>query len=76
MEIFFLFIICVGGCWLVFKAIGVALFGKSKKDQFTFIDKSVHYHLHDNKQAHQHIHIIDDTTKKKILELKKTKPTN
>jgi hypothetical protein len=31
MEIFFLFVICVGGCWLVFKAIGEALFGKERK---------------------------------------------
>ena len=65
MEILFLFIICVGGCWLVAKAIGSALFGKSQKGD-VYIDKSVHYHKHE----HKNISIIDDVTKKKIFELK------
>ena len=67
MEILFLFIICVGGCWLVFKAIGEALFGKSEKRN-TYIDRSVHHHYH--KHEHKNISIIDDATKKKIFELK------
>lgn len=65
MEIFFLFVICVGGCWLVFKAIGEAIFGK-KESRNVFIDKSVHHHYHE----HKNISIIDDATKKKIFELK------
>lgn len=68
MEIFFLFIICVGGCWLLFSAIGEALFGKSKKDNYTFVDRSVHHHTHE----HKHIHVIDDETKKQVLHLKKS----
>jgi len=67
MEIIALFIICVGGCWLIAKAIGEILFGKSKKDNY-FIDKSVHHHHHHHE--HKNISIIDDATKKKILELK------
>lgn len=68
MDIFFLFVICVGGCWLFFSAIGNALFGKSKKDNYTFVDKSVHHHHHHHN--HRNISIIDDATKKKIFELK------
>lgn len=68
MEILFLFIICVGGCWLVAKALGEALFGKKERGN-TFIDRSVHHHHH----SHRNISIIDDTTKKKIFELKDKK---
>ena len=71
MEILFLFIICVGGCWLVFKAIGEALFGKREKRN-VYIDRSVHYHKHE----HRNISIIDDATKKKIFELKDKKYLN
>jgi len=39
-----LFVVCVGGCYLVFKAIGEAIFGKSDKP--TFIDKTTHIHNH------------------------------
>ncbi len=67
MEIFFLFIICVGGCWFLFKAIGEALFGKKDKG-YTFNDRSVHHHHHYHE--HKNISIIDDVTKKKIYELK------
>jgi len=68
--IFILFIVLVGGGWLVGKLVGNVLFPDKKEDTFTFIDKSVHYHEHKN------ISIIDDTTKQKILELKETKTTN
>ena len=67
MEILFLFIICVGGCWLLFKAIVEALFGKKDKG-YTFTDRSVHHHHHYHE--HKNISIIDDATKKKIFELK------
>ena len=43
-----LFIICVGGCWLLFKAIGNAIFGKEEKKD-VYIDKSVHHHYYDNR---------------------------
>lgn len=68
MAILFLFIICVGGCWLLFKTIGDALFGKTEKKD-TYVDKSVHYHQHE----HKNISIIDDETKKKVFELKESK---
>ncbi|WP_147406786.1 hypothetical protein [Flavobacterium sp. 102] len=41
----FLFIVCVGGCWLIFKSVGDAIFGKSEKKD-TYIDKSVHHHYY------------------------------
>lgn len=65
MWIIILFVVCVGGCWLIARAIGEALFGKSEKRN-VFIDKSVHHHYHE----HKNISIIDDATKKKIFELK------
>ncbi|GIZ08383.1 hypothetical protein FUMI01_11100 [Flavobacterium sp. UMI-01] len=49
------------------KTIGAALFGKSDKDKYTFVDKSVHYH------EHKHLHVIDDETKKQVLHLKKSR---
>lgn len=70
MEIFILFVFCVGGCWLIAKAIGTLLFGK-KEDSYTFIDRSVHHHHH--KHEHRNITVIDGETKKKILELKDKK---
>ena len=67
MGILILFIVCVGGCWLIAKSIGEALFGKKEKDNY-FIDRSVHHHHHHHE--HKNISIIDDATKKKIFELK------
>lgn len=64
--LFFLFVIFVGGGWLIGKAVGSALFPGKKSDSNVFIDKSVHYHHHE----HKNISIIDDVTKKKIFELK------
>lgn len=66
--IFFLvlFVLFVRGGWLIGKWTGNTLFPE-KDDKFTFIDKSVHHH------EHKHIHIIDDATKKEILQLKKSK---
>ena len=60
-----LFIVLVGGGWLIGKAIGNALF-PDNQNQNTYIDRSVHYH------EHKHINIIDDATKKSIFELKNT----
>lgn len=43
-----LFVVCVGGCWLLAKLIGEAIFGKPKE---TYVDKTthVHHHYHDNR---------------------------
>jgi len=46
-----LFIVCVGGCWLIARLIGSAIFGKDSDTKPTYIDKSVHYHLHDNRSV-------------------------
>lgn len=59
-----LFIVLVGGGWSIGKSIGNALFPSEKKETYTFIDKSVHHHY--TKQEHQHIHIIDEETKKEV----------
>lgn len=53
-----LFFICVGGCYVVFKAIGDAVFGKGE-NQNTYIDKSVHHHYYDNRS----INVNDETFK-------------
>jgi len=66
LFILVLFVVFVGGGWLIGKAFGNLLFPKEKKDTYTFIDKSVHHHYHE----HKNISIIDDATKKKIFELK------
>ena len=55
-----LFLVCVGGCYLFFKMIALALFPKSNDDRFYFIDKSVNHHYHDNRSVH-----IDSTPDKK-----------
>ena len=65
--IFWLFIVFVGGGWLVGKLLGSFLFPNKKDDKYTFVDNSVHYH------EHKSINIIDDTTKQKIFELKESK---
>jgi len=67
LEITILFIVCVGGCWLVFKSIGEAIFGKPKENGITIIDNSVHYH------EHKSINIIDDQTKKNVYEISERK---
>jgi hypothetical protein len=62
-----LFVILVGGGWLVGKGVGKALFGE-KKEKYTFQSKHIHHHHHE----HKNISIIDDVTKKKIFELKQS----
>ena len=79
--IFILFIVLVGGGWLLGKGIGNLIFGE-KKD--TYIDRSVHHHHHynDNRSEHKHISIIDEQTKQDIVtyseqrEIKKATKTN
>lgn len=60
LFIFILFVICVGGCYVIFKAIGEAIFGKGEK-QNTYIDKSVHHHYYDNRSVN-----VDKETFKKL----------
>ena len=69
MFIIILFVVLVGGGWLIGKSIGNVLFPGKKEDKYTFIDKSVHHHHHE----HKNISIIDDATKKRIFELKESK---
>lgn len=61
-----MFIVFVGGGWLIGKSIGNALFPSERRERNVYIDKSVHHHYHE----HKNISIIDDVTKKKIFELK------
>lgn len=72
MEIIFiLFVVLVGGGWLIGNAVGKALFGE-KKETYTFNSTHIHHHHHD----HKNISIIDEYTKKKIFELKETEDKN
>lgn len=64
-----LFIVLVGGGWMVGKSVGNALFPAKKKDHYTFINHITHVHHHE----HKNISIIDDATKKRIFELKESK---
>ena len=67
LFIIILFVVLVGGGYLIAKSIGEALFGKSK-ETFTFNSTHIHHHHHE----HKNISIIDDATKKKIFELKES----
>lgn len=70
--IMILFIVLVGGGWIIGKSIGKLLF---PNDQETYIDKSVHYHttINNHKHEHRNISIIDEQTKKQIFKLKDEK---
>ena len=72
LLLFFLivFIVLVGGGWLLGTGIGEFLFPDKKE---TFVDKSVHHHYHQHLHQNQHVSIIDPDSKKKILELKESK---
>lgn len=74
LFILILFMIFVGGGWVLGKGLGKILFPTEKE---TYIDKSVHHHYYTTTHHHEHknISIIDDNTKKKIFELKETKTT-
>ncbi|OIQ22212.1 MAG: hypothetical protein BM557_02210 [Flavobacterium sp. MedPE-SWcel] len=60
-----IFVIIVGGCWLVAKSLGSFLFGEDE-NKFTFHSTEIHNHYHE----HKHINIIDEETKESIFELK------
>lgn len=57
-----LFVILVGGGWLMGKAIGSALFPSEKKETYTFVNHITHVHHHE----HKHISLIDEQTKKVV----------
>lgn len=62
-----LFIILVGGGWLIGKAIGSLLFPEGEEKP-TYIDKSVNYHFHTHKHDHKNLTVIDEETHRKGIE--------
>ena len=67
MDLFIvLFVIIVGGCWLIAKAVGGAIFEKNEVNTSSFHITEIHHHHHE----HKHINIIDEETKKSIFELR------
>jgi len=75
-----LFFVCVGGGWLFGKLAGNVLFPKKKDPLADFLKNykeppviNNHYHTHIH--HHQNLTIIDDETKKKVLELNNKKAT-
>ncbi len=71
-----LFIVLIGGGWLLGKSIGNGLFPK-EEDPMDYWKKYkeppvINNHYHTHVHHHQNLTIIDDETKKKILEIKKS----
>lgn len=62
-----LFIVFVGGGWLVGKFIGSILF-PDREEKPTYIDKSVNYHFHTHNHEHKNLTVIDEETHRKGLE--------
>lgn len=63
----FLFIIFVGGGWMIGKFIAGLLF-PDYKEKTTYIDKSVNYHFHTHNHEHKNLTVIDEETHKRGLE--------
>lgn len=61
-----LFIVFVGGGWLVGKFIGGILF-PDYKEKPPYIDKSVHHHYHTHNHEHKNLTVIDEETHRKGL---------
>ena len=80
LLIFFLilFIVLVGGGWLIGKSFGNFLFPSKKEEKITFINNITHNHYHE----HKNISIIDDKTKEEVIvyqksiDIKKKKASN
>ena len=68
-----LFIVCVAGGKLAGDIINGVIFPNNNENNRKFIDKSVHHHYHEHNHEHKNISIIDDETKNKIFELKKSR---
>ena len=72
-----LFIILVGGGWLLGKGLGSFLFQK-ESDPLDYLKNYkeppvIHNHYHTHVHHHQNLTVIDDETRKKVLELKNSK---
>lgn len=63
--------ICIGAFWLLAKALIWILFSKRGDSPSTYIDRSVHYHYHAH--DHKNITVIDEVTRKKIIEIQNSK---
>jgi hypothetical protein len=54
--LFFLFVILVGGGWLIGKLLGSALFPDKNLSKSNYVDRSTtivhHHHYHDNRSVH------------------------
>jgi hypothetical protein len=54
--LFFLFVILVGGGWLIGKLVGSALFPDKSQPKSNYVDRSTtiihHHHYHDNRSVH------------------------
>lgn len=73
--LFILFVVLVVGGWLLGKSVGNALFPK-ERDPLDYLKNYkeppvIHNHYHTHHHTHQNLTIIDDETKKKVLELKR-----
>jgi hypothetical protein len=62
-----IFIILVGGGWLIGKFIGSILF-PDREEKPTYIDKSVNHHYHTHIHEHKNLTVIDEETHRKGLE--------
>lgn len=71
-----LFVVLVGGGWLIGKGVGEALFGSDNDTKY--VDKSVHHHYHTINNntiinnENKTICVIDDETKESVLVYKKS----
>lgn len=54
------------------KWLGEAIFGKGE-EKHTFVSHNVHHHYHTHNDHSQHVSIIDEDSKNRILELKESK---
>lgn len=65
-----LFVVLVGGGWLLGKSLANLLFPTEKEKSNVFIDNSVHHHHHHHE--HKSISIIDEVTKEEIIVYQKS----
>jgi len=77
LFILVLFVVLVGGGWLLGRGIGEVLFGSDNDNNTKYVDKSVHHHYTTNNNntiinnENKTISVIDDETKKSVLIYKK-----
>jgi len=51
LVIFLLFVVCVGGCYYVFTAVGEIIFPE-KKDRYVDKTTHIHHYYYDNRSVH------------------------